>query len=140
MLDPPSTQLTIRTICSSFVLVDKAGDKMRSLVDGQLAMARSRTALWEGRSGRRYGLVTEPLESFSMRETDVYVIAKGSLALWAGSTDDLVADPASRNRFRLALDCATQVLRLAAPEDRAAARWDLEGAMPVSVAPTAQAA
>lgn len=102
-------------------------------------MARMRTASWQGRSGRHYGLVAETLESFSMRETDLYVIAKGNLALWVGSTDDLVADPTSRVRFRLALDCATQVLRLTAPEDRAAARWDLEGAMPVST-PTAQAA
>lgn len=100
---------------------------------------RDRRAVWLGRSGRRYDLTPEPLDRFAMSDADLYVIAKGGLPLWVGSTDDLVADPMSRSRFRLALDCATEVLRLAAPADRLSTIWDLEGAAPAT-APTAQAA
>ncbi|ODT80087.1 MAG: hypothetical protein ABS76_18060 [Pelagibacterium sp. SCN 64-44] len=94
---------------------------------------------WQGRSGRHYLLSGENLDSFVMREADLYLIAKGNHVLWAGSSADLVADPASRARFRLALDCATQVLRLDAPSDRLAAAWDLEDAIPAGPA-VAQAA
>ena len=100
---------------------------------------RNRQATWQGRSGRRYDLTGENLEKFAMRETDLYVIAKGGHALWVGSTDELVTDPMSRARCRLALDCATEVLRITAPTDRLAAIWDLEGASPVMEL-TAQAA
>ncbi|QQR39371.1 hypothetical protein [Devosia rhizoryzae] len=100
---------------------------------------RSRRSEWQGRSGRRYELTHDNLENFAMRETDLYVIAKGGLPLWVGSTEELVADPMSRTRCRLALDCATEVLRMPAPHDRMAAIWDLENAYPVQ-AITAQAA
>lgn len=86
---------------------------------------------WLGKSGRDYALRIESLDSFAMTETDLYVIAKGHNVLWVGSTQDLVADPMSRTRFRLALDCATEVFRLAAPENRLAVIWDLEQAMPL---------
>lgn len=94
-------------------------------------LSSTRTVFWQGRSGQRYELTSENLERFAMRDTDLYVIAKGELPLWVGSTQDLVADPMSRTRCRLALDCATQVLRLPAPHDRMAAIWDLEGAEPM---------
>lgn len=87
-------------------------------------------AQWQGRSGRLYGLMAESLDSFAMAEADLYVIAKGSHVLWVGSTEELVSDPMSRARFRLALDCATQVLRLPTPEGRLSALWDLETAVP----------
>jgi hypothetical protein len=99
---------------------------------GQVVMANvGRQMTWQGRSGRRYELLAENLERFSMRPTDLYLIAKGSLPLWVGSAEDLVADPMSRASCRLALDCATQVLRMAAPENRLVAIWDLEGASPL---------
>lgn len=99
------------------------------------------TTDWQGRSGRHYRLHAESLDSFVMREADLYIVAKGNHALWVGSADDLVADPASRVRFRLALDCANQAYRLDAPVDRLAAIWDLEDAMPAALVPTsAQAA
>jgi|SRR5690606_10862947 len=94
---------------------------------------------WLGQSGRDYALSPESLDSFAMEEADLYMIAKGQNVLWVGSTDDLVADPTSRSRFRLALACATQVLRLTTPEDRLATIWDLEQAVPAP-APVAQAA
>lgn len=94
-------------------------------------VAEGRVLHWQGRSGADYALVGESLDSFAMREADLYIIAKGSHVLWVGSTPDLVADPISRARFRLALDCATQVLCLAGPADRHRAIWDLEGAAPV---------
>lgn len=94
---------------------------------------------WQGQSGRAYALRPENLESFAMSETGLYLIAKGSNVLWVGSTQDLVADPMSRTRFRLALDCATHVFSLDAPEDRLAVIWDLEQALPAP-SPVAQAA
>ena len=105
----------------------------------QRSELRSRPVQWLGRSGRRYDLLAEDLERFAMGEADLYVIAKGGLPLWVGSTDELVADPMSRTRFRLALDCATEVLRLPAPVDRLSAIWDLENAVPAGSV-TAQAA
>ncbi|MHA6300263.1 hypothetical protein [Devosia sp. CAU 1758] len=85
---------------------------------------------WQGQSGRAYGLSAESLESFAMAESDLYLITKGTHVLWVGSTEDLVADPMSRTRFRLALDCATSVFRLDAPENRLSTIWDLEQAVP----------
>ncbi|SMQ86278.1 hypothetical protein SAMN06295905_3582 [Devosia lucknowensis] len=97
------------------------------------------TTHWLGQSGRDYALRSEPLDTFAMTEADLYVIAKGRQVLWVGSTADLVADPISRSRFRLALDCANGVFRLDAPEDRLATIWDLEQAVPAPVV-VAQAA
>ena len=104
-------------------------------VDG----SKVRQAQWLGRSGKHYDLLVESLDHFSMTASDLYVVAKGGLPLWVGSTDELVADPMSRTRCRLALDCATEVLRLPAPADRLSAIWDLEGAAPLMDRP-AQAA
>lgn len=94
---------------------------------------------WQGQSGRDYGLRAESLENFAMAEADLYMIAKGSHVLWVGSTQELVADPMSRRRFRLALDCATSVFSLDAPENRLSTIWDLEQAVP-AIGPVAQAA
>ena len=94
---------------------------------------------WLGQSGRAYALRPENLDSFAMSETGLYLIAKGPHVLWVGSTQDLVADPMSRTRFRLALDCATHVFSLDVPEDRLATVWDLEQALPAP-GPVAQAA
>jgi len=99
-----------------------------------------RESHWQGRSGRAYDLVSENLDRFAMSDADLYVIAKGSHVLWVGSTDELVGDPLSRSRFRLALDCADRVLRVLTPGtvgERLTTIWDLEGAEP---APGAQAA
>ncbi|MBJ3786256.1 hypothetical protein [Devosia sediminis] len=87
-------------------------------------------AHWIGQSGRDYALSVESLESFAMAEAALYVIAKGGNVLWVGSADDLVADPMSRTRFRLALDCASHVFRFDAADDRLATIWDLEQAVP----------
>lgn len=76
-----------------------------------------------------------------MDDTELYVVAKGTNILWVGATEDLVSEPMSRARFRLALDCADRVYRL--PEDvqdnRLATILDLEGAAPAADA-NAQAA
>ncbi|MCR6672259.1 hypothetical protein [Devosia ginsengisoli] len=88
---------------------------------------------WRGRSGRAYGLVSENLERFAMTDADLYLIAKGNHVLWVGSTGELVADPMSRTRFRLALDCADRAYRLLTPgaaAERLTTIWDLEGAEP----------
>jgi hypothetical protein len=94
----------------------------------------ARMVIWMGRSGRSYDLVGESVEQFAMTESDLYLIAKGGNALWVGSTSDLVGDPISRTRFRLALDCADRVFRLVSPGvecERLNTIWDLEGAEPM---------
>ncbi|WDR04617.1 hypothetical protein PSQ90_09770 [Devosia rhodophyticola] len=94
---------------------------------------QQRSVNWFGRSGRAYGLVSESLEQFRLAERELYLIAKGSLVLWVGSVAELVVDPMSRTRFKLALDCADRAFRLATPRDdveRMTTIWDLEGAEP----------
>lgn len=92
-----------------------------------------RRVTWIGRSGRAFSLVVEGFTSFAMETRGLYLVAKGSNVLWVGSTDELVADPVSRTRFRLALSCGDRVFRVAdmdPPGDRLATIWDLEGAVP----------
>lgn len=99
-----------------------------------------RQTSWQGRSGRAYGVVSESLEHFAMGDAELYLMAKGSHVLWVGSTGELVGDPMSRSRFRLALDCADRVFRLLSPgvaADRLSTIWDLEGAAPLSGAKAA---
>lgn len=89
-----------------------------------------RTHHWLGRSGRSYGLVPQNFASFSMDDGQLYLVAKGSHVLWVGSTSDLVSDPLSRTRFRLALDCGDRSFRLDLAHngaDRLTTIWDLEG-------------
>lgn len=90
---------------------------------------------WQGRSGRSYDLVSENLDHFAMGDAELYLIAKGNHVLWVGSTGELVGDPLSRSRFRLALDCADRVFRLLSPgatAERLSTIWDLEGAEPLA--------
>ena len=90
-----------------------------------------RRSNWRGRSGQSYGMISENLERFAFIGAELYLIAKGNHVLWVGSTEELVADPMSRNRFRLALDCADRVFRVLSPgTERLTTIWDLEGAEP----------
>ena len=94
----------------------------------------SRTTLWQGRSGQVYELQIESLENFSVADDNLYLVAKGGHALWVGSTEELVGDPMSRTRFRLALDCADRVFRVrtaSTANERLSTIWDLEGAAPL---------
>lgn len=89
---------------------------------------------WRGRSGRHYTLRAARLDDFALRNNGLYLVARGSLVLWAGSSDDVINDADSRARFRLALDCADRVFEVEAGADhveRMTAVWDLEGAEPV---------
>lgn len=95
---------------------------------------------WLGRSGRAYAVSSENLENFVMLESALYVIAEGKRVLWVGSTNELVDDPMSRTRFRLALDCADRAFRVlsAGPvTERLSTIWDLEGAEPQASAQAA---
>ena len=108
------------------------GDMVHRDIVRRGAVRKAELSHWQGQSGRDYGLNAESLDDFAMRESDLYVIAKGSHVLWVGSTEELVADPMSRTRFRLALDCATNVFRMDAPENRLSTIWDLEQAVPAA--------
>lgn len=89
---------------------------------------------WRGRSGRYYALEPLRLDDFSSSGDELYLIALGTHVLWAGGGTDLIEDPVSRARFRLAMDCADRVFRVEATPDaieRLTVLWDLEGAEPV---------
>lgn len=95
---------------------------------------------WQGRSGQTYDLISENLDQFALRETELSVLAKGGHVLWVGATSELVGDPVSRARFRLALECADRVFHLltpGAPSERLSTIWDLEGAAPLADAQAA---
>jgi len=99
-----------------------------------------RQSHWQGRSGRAYDLIGEPLEHFALADTELHLLARGSHVLWVGATTDLVSDPLSRARFRLALSCADRVFRVLTPEsqaERLATIFDLEGAAPLAEAQAA---
>lgn len=105
----------------------------RSVESNVLVHGFGRVSTWQGRSGQSYGLISENLEHFAMGQADLFLLAKGSHVLWVGSSDELVADPMSRTRFRLALDCADRVFRVltAKTAERPITIWDLEGAEPM---------
>lgn len=108
---------------------------MLPVLDRSLSQGLARPVNWRGRSGRYYALSPERLEDFMLRGTELYLIARGTLVLWAGSSTDVIADPQSRARFRLALAAADRVFHVEAPEDdieRMTIIWDLEGATPVT--------
>lgn len=95
----------------------------------------ARPVNWRGRSGRFYALSAERFEDFVLRDEDIYLVARGDLVLWAGASTDVIADPQSRARFRLALTCADRVFHVETGSDeveRMTLIWDLEGATPVT--------
>ena len=95
----------------------------------------SRPVNWRGRSGRYYALTPVPLADFTLEGNGLYLIARGSNVLWAGSGHDVIADAQSRARFRLALATADRAFRVESGEDdveRMTIVWDLEGALPVT--------
>jgi len=97
-------------------------------------LAAAPTMRWRGRSGRQYTLRAARLDDFALRNNALYLVARGSLVLWAGSSDDVIHDANSRARFRLAIDCADRVFEVEAGADqveRMTAVWDLEGAEPL---------
>jgi hypothetical protein len=108
---------------------------MVPVLDKRLSQpAFSRPVNWRGRSGRFYALTPERLDTFTLRNNDLYLIARGTLVLWAGSSEDVIGDAQSRSRFRLALTCADRVYHVEAGDDdveRMTIVWDLEGAVPV---------
>ena len=99
-----------------------------------LQQALNRPVNWRGRSGRFYALSPERLADFALKSDELYLIALGHNVLWAGSSRDVVNDPLSRARFRLALTCADRVFHVESSGDEIARMtivWDLEGAEPV---------
>ena len=111
----------------------------RSVENNVLVHGFGRHSNWQGRSGQTYGLLSENLEHFGMGDAHLFVLAKGRNVMWVGSTAELVADPMSRKRFRLALDCADRVFRVltAGTAERLSTIWDLEGAEPLQGAQAA---
>jgi hypothetical protein len=109
---------------------------MMPVLDKQLSqLSFSRPVNWRGRSGRYYALTPERLDDFSLRGDELCLIARGSFVLWVGSSVDIISDPPSRARFRLALAAADRVFHVESGADdveRLTTIWDLEGATPVT--------
>ena len=109
---------------------------MVPVLDKRLSLPSfSRPVNWRGRSGRYYALTPERLEDFVLRNNELYLIARGNLVLWAGSSADVIGDPQSRAQFRLALTCADRAFHVETSDDdveRMTVVWDLEGASPVT--------
>ena len=102
-------------------------------VSDMMANGMARLVNCRGRSGRYYALAPERLDDFTFLGDELYLIALGPMVLWVGSASDLVSDPVSRARFRLAMDCADRVFQVEARADeveRMTIIWDLEAAEP----------
>lgn len=88
---------------------------------------------WRGRSGRRYQLLSESLDRFALAPGHLYLVALGAHVMWVGSEADVIADPQSRSRLRLALGCGDRVFRCSDESGTAehlTMVWDLEDAQP----------
>lgn len=109
---------------------------MASLAERRItALPLTRQVNWRGRSGRFYALTPERLDTFALATDGLYLLARGTLPMWVGSAHDVINDPASRSRFRLALETADRAFLVAAEGDdlsRMTVVWDLEGAEPVT--------
>jgi hypothetical protein len=90
---------------------------------------------WRGRSGRFYALTAEKLETFALSTDNLYMLARGTIPMWVGSAHDVIHDPQSRSRFRLALATADRAFAVETDGNeltRMTVVWDLEGAEPVT--------
>lgn len=109
---------------------------MASLADHRRgASPLPRQVNWRGRSGRFYALTPERLETFVLATDSLYMLARGTIPMWVGSAHDIIHDPQSRSRFRLALATADRAFAVETDGDdlsRMTVVWDLEGAEPVT--------
>jgi hypothetical protein len=109
---------------------------MASLADHRRgASPLPRQVNWRGRSGRFYALTAVKLDSFELSTDGLYMLARGTLPMWVGSAHDVIHDPQSRSRFRLALATADRAFAVEADDNeltRMTVVWDLEGAEPVT--------
>ncbi len=90
---------------------------------------RMRSASWLGGSGRAYDAVPESLEAFRFDDSSIYILVNRNAPGWVGSARDLIEDQVSRARFKLAMQSASNVLRLQGPSDdveRMVLKFDLE--------------
>jgi hypothetical protein len=106
------------------------------MVDAFLSrQARSLSGqIWLGRSGTVHRLLPLPLDRF-MLDAGLTILAQGTHVLWVGSMAEVVDDPSSRARFRLALASADRVFGLGRAVDateRGEIIFDLEGAAPLA--------
>ncbi len=109
---------------------------MVSLADRRMgASPLPRPVNWRGRSGRFYALNAVRLDSFALATDGLFMLARGTIPMWVGSAHDVIHDPQSRSRFRLALATADRAFSVEADDDdlsRMTTVWDLEGAEPVT--------
>lgn len=86
--------------------------------------------LWTGRSGRRYLMARVTSDRARMAAAQFYALVEHGVIRWAGTAEDLIADPMSRQRFRKVSAAGAQMLSMAAPDEPIAIMtltWDLEG-------------
>ena len=86
--------------------------------------------LWTGRSGRRYQMAPVGEIGSAMETGKLYALDTDGVIGWAGSAEDLIGDPVSRERFRRLSATGARLLSTLAPIDPLAAMtlaWDLTG-------------
>jgi hypothetical protein len=112
------------------------GRGMMMLAERRFAgQAPVRQVNWRGRSGRFYALTPERLDSFDLMTAGLHMLARGTVPMWVGSAHDVINDPQSRSRFRLALEASDRAFLVDGAGDelsRMTTVWDLEGAEPVT--------
>lgn len=100
---------------------------LRQATDTETAPA---FVVWTGRSGKRYPLLRESEASAALTPGRLYALEAGEAIRWAGTAEDLIADAASRTKFRRLMAAGARLLSLVAPADPLAVMtlvWDLEG-------------
>lgn len=91
-------------------------------------------SVWQGRSGKRYDLSRVDIRA-PMQAGALYALATDGIIVWAGTAQDLLIDPVSRDRFRREQTAASLMLSMPAdgdPLDIMTIAWDLEGSHPAS--------
>lgn len=77
----------------------------------------SRHANWRGASGADHAVRIEAVDSFTMEEGRLYLLALGDTAAWVGGARDVIEDHQARARFRAALAVARAAYSCPAPGD-----------------------
>lgn len=109
---------------------------MMHVAPEDLAMLeRQQMVCWRGRSGREFWFRPVPLDRLSLAGGELAILTLGDGAaehvIWAGTGEEVVADPGARAMFRRGLDLARAAYTLPAPRDareRLTLLWELESA------------
>ncbi len=72
-------------------------------------------ASWHGGTGKDYPVDEMDLESFTLDDASIYLLAADNRAVWIGGARDLIEDNNSRSQFRQAIKLATAAYKMPCP-------------------------